>query len=93
MTYMYTNCPYCFSAVDTGGNCHNTKCPGKTRWTPNGPLSPLPEYPIYPTPVAPTGWICPRCGAGLAPTTTKCDCHIKYYTTTGTDIGQNRNDT
>ena len=23
---------------------------------------------------APTGWICPNCGAGMNPTVNKCDC-------------------
>lgn len=25
-------------------------------------------------PVAPTGWRCPNCGAGMAPTETRCPC-------------------
>jgi hypothetical protein len=88
---MLGNCPYCFGNTDTAGNCWNINCPKKKGWE-------NPEYPTYPinpvpAPSYPTGWICPKCGAGLSPTTTKCDCHVKYYTTTGTDIGTNRDDT
>lgn len=34
----------------------------------------------------PTGWICPRCGAGVAPHITQCPCN----TTLGSNVGSVR---
>ena len=38
-----------------------------------------------------TGWICPNCGAGLAPTSTKCDC-INTWTNPWHDINTFKRD-
>lgn len=43
---------------------HHTGCPNKST-TSATPVSPAP---------LPVGWVCPKCGAGVAPTTRVCPC-------------------
>jgi hypothetical protein len=85
-----TQCPHCFSEMNSAGNCMNSICPGRTPY-PGNPIVPDVPYPTWPNvPSEPNmGWICPNCGTGLSPTTTKCDCN-RSWTTTG--IGINLND-
>jgi len=63
----------------------------------NCPLRPaVTIYPIYqifypygvPAP-APMGWLCPRCGAGVAPHTAKCPCNETTVTISWNGLPRN----
>ena len=53
--------------------------PHKRWWSPEIQPSPWEEPNIFPKPYGPTGWICPVCGGGNSPSTSKCSCRSHTY--------------
>ena len=44
------------------------------------------EVPIYYKPHGETGWVCPRCGRGVAPWKSYCDCNDNWTITCGPSV-------
>ena len=76
--------------TDTNDHTTNPNCPdcGKPLWW-LGVIPPPPgtvcECNIKINPTGMTGWICPKCGAGVAPFASTCPCNFNY-TVTSTNI-------
>jgi len=73
------SCPKCGNPLSTSASCNYCNSSADYIYIKPGDIDrPKRDY----------GWVCPVCGAGLAPWKSKCDCNIIMPTlTTGTAGG------